>query len=188
MYGYQFFRLNESLSMRSQAVALLPPPLTTTSISDTFDISNEFHGGNVGLAMHYRELRWSFNGLFKVGIGAINRQADLNFAGTDNTQGGGGPTPTTEGYLINAANAGSGSDSTFAVIPEISLGLGYQLNRYTDFTFGYNYLMVSDVLQVDGAINTTVDITNVPPTAPTRNFSYGDYWMHGVHVGVNFNY
>lgn len=180
LYGYQFFRLNEAFDMNSRAV--LPPPADTTDlVTDRFDVANEFHGGQLGLHMNYREGRWMFDGLFKLGLGNLRRTADLSFSGTRNG------TPIEAGYLVNSANAGAGSTDSFAVMPEIGLKLGYCVNRYTDFTIGYSYLSVSDVLQVSDTINTVVD-TSDTPTAPTRNFTHGDYWLHGVNIGLTFNY
>jgi hypothetical protein len=193
LYGYQFFRLNEELAMHSRAVLAPGAGNTTDLVTDQFDIANEFHGGQLGIHLDYREGRWMFDGLFKLGLGNVRRSANLSFRGTrtDNNNPA-NSTPIDAGYLVNDANAGGGSTDSFAVMPEIGLQLGYRLNRYTDFTIGYSYLAVTDVLQAANTVSTTVDTTfnlpNDPPAAPVRSFTHDDYWLHGLNLGVRFNY
>lgn len=178
LYGYQFFRLNESLTIDGRSDELVG----IRNAADFFDVENEFHGGQLGIAMNYRENRWTFDGLFKVALGSLNRRVALDST-TDVL------APPAGGYFIYPTNEGASSDSTFAVMPEINLQLGYAYSRNVNFTVGYSYLMVSDVIQVAGTIDTTVDTAIGQPTGrPTRNFRANDYWMHGVNFGLTFNY
>ena len=78
LYGYQFMRVNENLGIASNSTSLnedFAPIGSMLSVADTFSVSNEFHGGQVGLASNYRERCWSFNALAKVGFGSLRRQA-----------------------------------------------------------------------------------------------------------------
>ncbi len=178
LWGYQFMRVNESLGISGSGTNVLGQ---VRNVTESFDIDNEFHGGQLGLALHYEECGWTFDGLFKVGLGGLSRRAALR---AQSNIGAG-----DEGYFVYPSNSGISNDTEFAVMPEISLGLGYALNSNVDFTVGYSYLMLSDVIQIDGMIDTTIDTAAVPTTGrPSRNFRSNDYWLHGVHFGVAINY
>ncbi len=185
LYGYQFFRLNESLGINSRAVlaAAEIPPNSSIDMQELFDVKNEFHGGHLGISTHYGEGRWVVDGQFKLGLGSLKRTAALTAMSTS-TIPPAIPVITQEGLLITASNRGTTSDSTFAVSPELNLNLGYRLNRNMDFTVGYTYLSMSDVLQVWRTVDTTVNGT----TRPARNFSHDNYWVQGLNLGVTFNY
>lgn len=188
LYGYQYLRLDESLAIRSRTGGF---PNAMLSVADSFDVENEFHGGQVGLAAHYDEGCWTFNGLAKIGFGNLARRATL--AGMTTTQVGSDPAFTSnEGLLVRDTNAGSSSDSTFAVAPEVSLGLGYRMNRWMDVSVGYSFVMITDALQtwrtLDDSLAVNLEDPPVDPARPARTFSYGDYWAQGVQFGVNFNY
>lgn len=185
LYGYQYFRLNESLEIDSRAVlaAAEIPPNSSIDMGELFDIENEFHGGHLGISTHYGEGRWIVDGQFKLGLGSLKRSATLTATSVSEIPPA-APVTTQEGLLITATNRGATSESTFAVSPELNLNLGYRLNRNMDFTVGYTYLGMSDVLQVWRTIDTTVDGV----TRPARNFSHDNYWVQGLNLGVTFNY
>lgn len=188
LYGYQYLRLDERLAIRSRTGGF---PDAQLSVTDSFEVENEFHGGQIGLGAFYEEGCWTFHGLAKVGFGNLERRGTL--AGTTTTQVGADPAATTnQGLLVRDTNAGSSSDSTFAVSPELSLGLGYRMNHWMDLSIGYSFLMVTDALQtwrtLDNQLAVNLEDPPVDPARPARTFSYGDYWAQGINFGVNFNY
>jgi hypothetical protein len=183
IYGYQYFRLAESLGIQSRAETDFPNP-SSQEISESFIATNNFHGGHFGLQTNYREGRWMFDGRFKLGLGSINREGSIQGM-TVNQIGANPPATLTEGLLATNSNIGTDSNSTFAFAPEVNLTLGYRLNRNMDFTVGYTYFGMTDALQAWQMIDTTVDAAN---GRPARNFRYSDYWVQGLSLGVAFNY
>lgn len=182
IYGYQYFRLAESLGIQTRAVTDFPA--SSQEISELFAATNNFHGGHFGLQTNYREGRWIFDGRFKLGLGSINREGLIQGV-TVNQIGANPPATLTEGLLATNSNIGTESNSTFAFAPEVNLTLGYRLNRNMDFTVGYTYFGMTDALQAWQMIDTTVDAAN---GRPARNFRYNDYWVQGLSLGVAFNY
>lgn len=187
LYGYQYLRLDENLTFNSRTAG---PADSTQLITDVFDVENEFHGGQVGLAIHYDERCWSFDALAKLGLGSLQRRGDLS--GTTITRIGAAESSENQGLLVRSTNAGSTGDGTFAVAPEVSVGLGYRLNRCLDVTFGYSFLMITDALQtwqtLDDSLAVNLEDPPVDPASPSRSFSYNDYWVQGIQFGVNYNF
>lgn len=188
VYGYQYFRLDETLDIalatrRDDAINRL------LTINDRFDIANNFHGAKLGFNVRYDENAWAFDGMFTLALGGIERKAALtgvgNIQNLDNPLEP--PAPQPGGLFVQPSNAGNNSSSTFAVSPEVNVGLAYRLNHHMHFRVGYSYLMVTDVLQVHRTIDRSISLDQANP-APSRNFNYGDYWVQGLNLGLTFNY
>lgn len=186
VYGYQYFRLEEGLDV-SYATQLAPgPPVALLRSNDSFNVTNDFHAAKLGFSLRYDERYWAFDGLFTLGFGGVRREANLIGASTIQN-GDNDPVAQLGGSLIQPSNAGKDSDSSFAVSPEVNVGLGYRLNPNMHFRVGYTYLMVTDMLQVYRTIDTSVNL-NQPADRPARAFTSGDYWVQGLNLGLTFNY
>ncbi len=187
LYGYQYLRLDENLTINSRTAG---PANSTQWLTDEFDVENEFHGAQLGLAIHYDERCWSFDALAKLGFGSMQRRGNLT--GTTITRVGADEDIENQGLLVRATNDGATGDGTFAVAPEVAVGLGWQLNRHVNVTFGYSFLMVTDALQtwrtIDDDLAVNLDDPPVDPARPSRTFSYNDYWVQGMQFGLNYNY
>jgi hypothetical protein len=185
VYGYQYFRLDEMLIIGLETNNA-GPPASIRRAQDQFDVENDFHAARLGFSLRYDEGPWAFDGLFAMGFGAVRRTADLSFVASNQIPPTDPVADTSGASLVQASNAGKTDTSTFAVSPEVDLRLSYRLNSNLDFSVGYTYLMVSDVLQVYQTIDTTVDLTG--GTRPVRSFSSGDYWVQGLSLGAAWNY
>lgn len=186
IYGYQYFRLEENLNIGYATQTAPGPPIALLRSHDTFDVSNDFHAAKLGFSLRYDESWWAFDGLFTLGFGGVNRKANL--IGNSTIQvGANDPVAQGAGSLIQPSNAGRTSDTSFAVSPEVNVGLGYRLNSNMHVRVGYTYLMVTDVLQVHRTIDKTVNL-NQPADRPVRSLTSGDYWVQGLNLGLTFNY
>lgn len=193
LYGYQFMRLNESLGIASTSTSLdedFAPVGSIFSLADQFNVSNEFHGGQIGLAANYRERCWSFNGLAKVGFGSLRRQADRS--GITVTTVDDETAVNNNGLLVRSTNAGTVTDHTFGWIPELDLSLGWQRYAGWDLTFGYHLIVMTDALQASGAIDPDLAVnTSDPPTGaqrPTSSLQYRTFYLQGIHFGIQHVY
>lgn len=189
LYGYQFMRLNESLGIASTSTSLdedFAPVGAVLSVFDDFDVSNEFHGGQVGLAANYRERCWSFQALAKVGFGSLSRRATRT--GLTVTTIDDASAVTNSGLLVRSTNAGTVTDDTFAWVPELDLSLGWQRFAGWDLTFGYHVIGLTDALQSSGAIDPGLAVNlSDPPTGqqrPTDGLRYRTFYLHGIHFGL----
>lgn len=193
LYGYQFMRLDENLAISSTSVSLdddFAPLGSTIAISDSFDIENEFHGGQVGIASMYREGYWSFSALAKVAFGSLARTGDLQ--GQTRTSVDGITSVDSQGLLVRDINEGKRTDHTFGWVPEIDLSLGWRKFPNYEITVGYHVTAMSDALQVSGAIdpNLSVNLSD-PPTgrqSPRASFDYRTFYVQGIHFGLQYVY
>ena len=188
-YGYQYLRLDEDLIINATNVRQVIPNVdSTVATLDQFGVRNDFHAAKFGFDLRYDEGPWVFDSRFAFGLGGMKRRAVL--AGRTTITEIANPVNTStvaSGLLVRDSNAGDDSTSSFAISPEVNVGLGYRLNPNMNFRVGYTFLMVTDALQAYRTIDTTVDET-IAATRPVRDFTYGDYWVQGLHLGVTFNY
>jgi hypothetical protein len=186
-------RLNESLGIASTSTSLsddFAPVGAVLSVADQFRVSNEFHGGQIGLATSYREPCWSFNALTKLGFGSLSRDAERS--GITTTRVDNATTVDNQGLLVRDTNSGSVSDGTFAWVPELDLSLGWHRFANWDLTFGYHLIALSETLQPSGAIDPDLAVNlSDPPTGQQRPFDglrYRTFYLHGIHFGVQHVY
>lgn len=180
LYGYQYVGLDESLSITSRSTSQTTadpfrPFGSMISTDDSFEIENDFHGGQVGIATNYREGCWSFSSLAKIGFGAIERKATLT---------------GTSGLLVQPRNAGTHRDRTFGWSPELDFTFGWQKYPAFDLTFGYNLVVLTDALQLSGVVDPrlAVNLDATGTASPTSQFRYDTFYVHGLHFGLSYIY
>ncbi len=193
LYGYQFVRVNERLGISNTSTSLdedFAPVGAVLSVADQFSVSNEFHGGQVGLATNYRERCWSFNCLAKVGFGSLARKAARS--GRSVTTIDDATAVDDVGLLVRSTNSGTVTDHTFGWVPELDVSLGWQRFAGWDLTFGYHILALTDALQASGAIdpNLAVNLSDPPlgQQRPTDSLQYRTYYLQGIHFGLQHVY
>ncbi|MDB4695081.1 BBP7 family outer membrane beta-barrel protein [bacterium] len=190
VYGYQFMRLDEDLSISSSFDD--PQAGTKLDVYDSFEAINEFHGAQVGFAARYRERCWSFNSLIKFGFGSLNRIAKRRGTRTA-TSIAGDTTVTNEGLLVNSNNSGKYSDRTFGWIPELDASIGYRIAPRLDATFGYHLIVMTDALRVSGTIDPDLAVnqstlTPNDPARPSPDMRFGTFYLQGIHFGLQYGY
>lgn len=193
LYGYQYMGLDESLSISTNSVAIAVPntPVgTVQAVTDSFSADNEFHGGQIGVAMHYEENCWTFNGLLKTGFGSLRRTANLS--GHTTTTVGTDVDTSSEGFLVQSTNSGKRTDSTFGWVPELDLSLGWHRFPRFDVTAGYHVIAMTDALRVFDTVDPDLAINSATnPTGqqrPSVVVDYGTFFVHGIHFGLQYRY
>ena len=193
LYGYQYMRMDDSLRIGTSSTVLANQALPQGSIInvvDRFDAENEFHGGQLGLAARYRERCWSFNGSIKAAAGGLRRSVQRD--GVTNTSTGGVNATVPTGLLVRSLNTGKVTDNTFAWIPELDATIGWRWTRNLDLTFGYHAIVMTNALQVSGAIDRDLAVNAADnPTGqqrPNAVLQYDTYYIHGIHFGLQCVY
>jgi hypothetical protein len=182
LFGYQFARIDESLSITDSLTAQNIPlvdPGTTNAIQDHFATRSEFHGGEIGVAIEHCGPCWRLEFLAKIGFG--NMSEEVRIAGLTTTVTP-PPDSTTSvqnsGLLASGANLGTFTQSEFAVSPELGVNFAYQLNQCVELNAGYSFLYWSSVVQPADQIDRLL-------TVPTAQYAVqgGDFWLHGFTFG-----
>jgi hypothetical protein len=143
------------------------------------------------------EDRWYASGSAKLALGAMVQ--DVGISGslqTNDFTGLGAVRTYSGGYFALPSNIGSYSQTEFAVIPELTLSVGYRVTPALSVVAGYSVLYASSVVrpgnQIDRRINPTQSVSYVGepaldpvgPAQPSFSFNTSDFWAQSVSVGV----
>lgn len=195
--GYVPLRLTEDLNITENLVALDNaigvPPGTSIIVRDRFRTVNEFHGGQIGLAGEVRRGCWFVDWRTAVALGNLRREVTI--AGeTIVTVPRQPPVVRPGGLLTQPSNIGTFTSDTFAVLPEVSLNIGYELFPGVRLFAGYTLLYLNNVYRPGDQVDTTVNtdfLTGVPVADPARPTFLGrssDFFVQGVSLGVSLHY
>ena len=189
LMGYQTARLSESLDIVTNTTNLSAPnPILDQE--DHFRIRSQFHGATFGVGGEAREGNWFFGGLFKLGLGNMERRIDIS--GLSRTTVGADVSTQNQGLLARQTNIGTYRRETFVMVPELGLHVGYRLTHQLDLTLGYSMLRlpkvgrVSDTLDRELASNVSNPLVGeVRPifTMPESNFT-----LHSLNLGLQWAY
>ena len=199
--GYRYLQLNddlgieENLTETTYAANFTPNNQNSFRIQDSFQTFNQFHGGELGLDFQNRQGRWTMEFAPKLALGTTVEQVDIS-GRTIVTNYANNATVSTSypaGILALASNSGPHQRDVFAVVPQISLKLGYQLTPRLRFTTGYDFLYWSQVARAGSQIDPTVDPAGVPPatgtpTRPAFAFQESGFWAQGLSFGLDYGW
>src|SRR5262249_35455424 len=81
--GYRYLSLSDRVGIPENITSTDPPetiaPLGTNIIvTDSFHTTNQFHGGDVGLAGELRWNAWTLGGTARVALGSTHERVDVN--------------------------------------------------------------------------------------------------------------
>ena len=150
--GYRFLRYDDSVGIREDLRPLSPVfvPGTQLSVQDSFAAQNQFHGAVFGLAYERHHGRWSVEAIARIDLGATLRELTID-GSTRVSVPGVAPVVNAGGLLAQTTNIGMHRTSSFAVVPELELNLGYQLTRNIRVIGGYNFMYWTQVARAGEA-------------------------------------
>lgn len=188
--GYRYLHLRDTLSITTSTVGLPGGPVagSTFGSAEQFSTSNDFHGLDLGLRGTANRGPWSLEWMTKIAVGAT--LTDLTIGGSTATTSGGVTTVTAGDLLAQPTNIGHFSRARFSAVPEASARLGYQITPVVQAFVGYDVMYWTGVVRPGGAIDTTVNVSQLNGGAltgqarPQPQFNSTDYWAHGLNVGV----
>jgi hypothetical protein len=188
--GYQTALLTDSIAVNSTTVS--SPSNDILFLQDRFDTSNRFHGGVLGLSAITYSPSWSLSGMFKLGMGNMDRYVGIN-GFQEITVGPPSETSTSqEGLLARSTNIGTYNFNTFVVSPEVNVTFGYRLTRNLEATLGYNYLCLPKVGrasdQIDPQLASNLSNPLTGPARPSFSFTESDFSLHSLSYGLQYRY
>lgn len=206
--AFRFLELSERLTIDQSSTILdgntttfdgkLYGPGTTIGVRDDFETHNRFYGGQVGLNGEARYGRCFLGVSTKVAIGVMDERLDVR--GFSTLQGGGTLANSTAGagLFANANNVGRYKEDKFAVIPELTVNLGYTWRSWLTTSVGYNLLYASRVARPGEQVNPVVNSGQVPTspayglgsiqTGGSPSIVQSDYYMQGVQFSLMIRY
>jgi hypothetical protein len=198
--GYRFFCYREGLAIGEALVSTdttetLIPLGTTLDVFDQFDLENDFHGGEIGLATQHQWGPLWIEGTAKAAIGCVCKSARIDGGAVVVTPP---PDSTTSygsgGLLAMPSNRGVYRANDLAVLPELGVNARLDLTDRVSLTCGYTLLWLDNVWRVGEQIDRGVDprqITNLEQIGDTDSanrpaplFNDSGFWAQGLHVGL----
>jgi hypothetical protein len=194
--GYQTARLADDLSIASTTTALTNTPApagTVSQITDRFETTNRFNGLTLGLSGIMRDRVWSLSGMFKLGLGNMERSVLIDGASTFTVPGNPPSTnTTTNGLLARSTNSGSYVSETFVVSPEVNVTLGYRLTRNLEATVGYGFLALPKVARVADQLDPQLAVNLNDPLSgalrPAFVLTERDFALHSLNYGLQWRF
>jgi hypothetical protein len=201
LVGFRWNQLHDTLRFTETGTGPLLNlgNFTGTGIDD-FAATNNFFGGQVGVRGERDIGRFFINGYGKIALGQTQHRIAIS---------GGqqfvAPVPPPAGLPGNLlalnSNIGIHNATSFSVIPELGLNLGYHLTPRLRFFVGYTFMYWSNVMrageQIDMRIQPNripyVNLPPIPPPAaqeihPVVQFKRTDFWAQGINVGLQFKW
>lgn len=197
LFGFRYARFAESLNVNSRSTTTagsgITPAGTVTNISDFFGASNQFFGGELGVATQSRRGRWSVDLQCKVALGYS--QSSVSVLGqTATTVPSQAPVVYQGGLLALPTNIGGYGLGGFGVIPELGATLEYQVTRRLSATFGYRVLYWSRVARPADQVDLNINPSQFPPgqltgpAAPQFQSVITDFWVQGLTAGLKYRF
>lgn len=187
--GFRHLKLDDTLSVVERSTI---NPGGAFNISDQFATENTFNGFDIGTMLKHQRGCFSVELLSKIALG--NTRSHVNIDGnTVITPQGGAAEQFVGGILAQRTNIGTYETDEFAVVPELGLTLGYQLNPCWKVSAGYTWLYWSRVTragdQIDRNLNPDLFPEEADPQAedhlsPRFRFVHDDFWAHGLRLGL----
>jgi hypothetical protein len=202
--GFRYVGLKESLDITENLIEAANGfnPGGPVMVHDSFQTTNNFYGGQIGLDMGFKRGRWSLDLLGKIAIGDMHESVRIE----GSTAFPGLATSAPGGFLALPSNIGSFDRNRLAFVPEGGIKLGFQATQHCRLFVGYSFLYLSDVVRPGDQIDTRVDLRQVPvasfatgggpvpgvlmPPAvlPANPMKRSDFWAQGVNFGVEFKF
>jgi hypothetical protein len=199
--GLRYLQLRESYTITTSSPYIPPNPIDIWNTTDAFDARNRFYGVQVGARAAYDKGAWVGGVIGKLALGSMQERVSVSGFLETNDYNNYGPTQNFTGaYFALPSNSGDHSRNTFAVVPEITLNLGYRVTPQATVYVGYSFLYASNVVRPGEQINRNINPTqsvaygNDPPATlmgaaqPTFDFNTTDFWAQSLSIGLAYRF
>jgi hypothetical protein len=189
--GYRYFMVHEGV--RLQQFSIPSPGIEIDSV-DQFDGHTRFHGGQIGLETGTEWNRFFVGVVAKVGFGRAYQV--IKAGGQTNIAFPGGSSAYPGGTFTTGPGSGRIERSSFAVLPEGQLNVGYRFRDRSKFFVGYNVIYLSEAVRPGDQIDRTFAQATIAgpaglsmlPSRPELRLTSTDFWVQGVVLGLEYKY
>jgi len=201
LLGFRYWNFNETFTFKTSQPNVVAP-LDTWLTEDKFKTNNQFYGGQLGLQFDYQCDCVFLNVRGKVALGGMCQTLTIDGILVTNDFSGFGSTFETfdSGYFAQSTNSGHHNHTSFSVIPEIDVKLGYQITPQWSVQVGYTFMYASNVMRASNQLDSNINpsqapaINAIPSTvlvgtpAPLVLNKTSSFWAQGLDVGVSFDF
>ncbi len=189
--GFRELSLDENLSVNTAATTGALGFPASEGFLDAFRTQNSFYGAQFGVraGTHFGPV--SLDGTFKIAFGVTHES--VNVTGQRAALAGGAAAFAQGGLYSQPSNIGRQTSDPFAVVPEVTFSVGYDVTKNLRLFVGYTFLYISDVARPGNQVFPGVNVSQIVgpvtgPTAPVRIFKGSDFWAQGVNFGVEYHF
>ena len=185
LVGYRYGHLGEESSIYGKRFG---PVGEIERFRDDISATNEFHGGQIGIAGEYRMGGWYLNGFGKIAFGTVFTDTEAN--GKFRVNG----VVMPYGYYSRPGESGARSYTRFGVMPTTGLTLGRQITNHARVFVSYNFLYMTNLVRGSDVVDTTPPVTGsnpfqVNPATPARRDSTtSDLWVQTLNLGLEWRF
>lgn len=189
--GYSHFSVSDMLWIQSEAIR--EDTARIRRLTDTFDIENQFNGGQIGFRLAMNHDRWSVSTLTKIHLGNMNQQISISGSDSDQTPPAAAAVDS-DGFLA-MEHTGEYERDTFSFVPEVNFKLGYAVRDNVNLTLGYSFLYFDNVALTGDVVNTNIYPLSIHDTddlfagnRPSFNFNDSGLWIQGIDFGMTIDF
>lgn len=197
LIGYRFLRFSDELAVREDLVSTDLGGLialgTRFDVRDSFEASNNFHGGDLGFRFSRQSHRWDLDLQGRLALGGLSRKIRISGETTVQVPSV-APNTTSGGLLALPTNIGNYSDTKFVVLPELSAGLSRRMSKRLLARVGYSVLVLPDVWRAGEQISPNINRSQlggnvlVGSSAPEFQQRESNLWLHGLNLGASYSW
>lgn len=199
LLGVRHVQFDEGLSVYSTGTFQPNVPVlggTRLQAYDSVGVHNRFYAVQAGITSDFRYCGWFLNFTGKVALGVMNESVTIQ-GSSSSTSPTGVVTQFPGGILGQPTNMGRQTSDKFAVMPEITVNLGYQITEHLRAFVGYNFFWITNVAragdQIDGVDSRGIPILaaydpSVSPSRPYQQFNTTHFWTQGINFGMELRY
>jgi len=165
LVGYRFARLADDFEVYGKRLGSTGE---IVRFRDESHVTNDFHGGQVGLAGEVREGKWFLSGSGKIAFGVVF--SDTTVQGRFRTGG----TVEPVGHFATAERSGMRNESQFAALPAGGFSLGRRIGEHGRVAGGYQFLYQSRVFR--------------GPAALTGESATTGFWIQSLSLTAEWRY
>jgi hypothetical protein len=188
--GGRFLQLRERLDLTSSS-RVQPDQAPLLGLEDHFQTFDKFYGGQVGTIGTWKRGRWSVEGKAAVALGAdeeiIRNKGTRIFQISQERQ------VQNYGLFVQPSNSGEFDRTSFNVVTELRLNVGFELTQHISIRGGYTLLTWNGPVrpgdQVVGVNQSQTRPQGLQgPLAPLPQFREDFFFAHGANVGLEFRW
>ena len=165
---------------------------------DNFRTRNQFYGGQVGLQGEWERGRFILGATGKLALGVTHQALEVQGSSFQVVNATGAIAAVAPGgVLALPTNIGIQSDNHFAVVPEITVKVGYRLTDALTASVGYNFMYWSSVVRPFKNVPTSSNTFLIPTDGtfgigggpgPASIFERSSFWAQGINFGLEYKY
>jgi hypothetical protein len=188
--GYRYLNLTDTVFVRAEAQTVGG---AFFQVDDRFHVENHFNGVPIGVTCSRTCGQCFWEVRASVALGVTRSIIDVD--GGTIIAAGNAAQGFTGGLLALPSNIGQFTRDEFAVVPEVGLKAGVQVNSTVRLWAGYNFLYWSSVVRGGRLIDTRVNGSQLPnngpvtgPLFPRLETRIDDFITHGAMIGLQIQF